>query len=394
MNTGVTGRTLKRGKDETRSASWVIWLTALVLGTLGVWAANSEIEQVTRAPGQVIASSRTQIIQSLDGGILREMQVREGDQVVKDQVLAKLDSTKAEAAYREALARTMALRATRARLQSELFDKPLTFSPEVEKFPQFVISQRALLQKRQTAINEDIKALNEVKDLVSKELEMTQPLVKTGDVSLADLLRLQRQVADLQSQISNKRNKYLQDAQAELSKVEEDLAGAEQNLLQRRDMFEHVEIRSPANGIVKNVRVTTLGGVLKPSEEVMQIVPIEDTLIVEVKVKPADIAFIKTDLPANVKIDAYDYTIYGALNGTVKYISADTLTEDLRQGEQAYYRVQIEILNRHFKGRSGQSLDIQPGMTATAEIVTGQNTILRYLFKPVLKTISESLRER
>jgi adhesin transport system membrane fusion protein len=155
-----------------------------------------------------------------------------------------------------------------------------------------------------------------------------------------------------------------------------------------------VDLKAPTNGIVKNIRVTTLGGVIKPSEEVMQIVPNDDLLIVEAKVKPSDVAFLKIGLPANIKIDSYDYTVFGTLNGKLTYISADTLTEDLKQGEQAYYRVRVEAQGKRFSSRPNQKLEIQPGMTSTVEIKTGRNTVLRYIFKPVIKTMDESLGER
>jgi adhesin transport system membrane fusion protein len=211
---------------------------------------------------------------------------------------------------------------------------------------------------------------------------------------MAEVLKLERQVADLQAQSTNKKNKYLQDTQAELSKIQEDVAGAEQLLAQRKNQLDHVEITAPVRGIVKNVSITTLGGVIKPGEEVMQIVPVDENLVVEVKVNPSDIAFLKPGLSANVKIDAYDFAIYGSLNGTLKYISADTLTEDLKQGEQAYYRAQVETQGKHFTGRPSQDLEIQPGMTATVEIKTGSNTILNFLLKPITKTLNESLGER
>lgn len=380
-------------KTITRPSA-TLWITALSVLLLGGWAAVAEIEQVTRAQGQIIASSRTQIIQSLDGGVLQEMPVREGDRVARGQLLARLDGTKVEAGYKEARAKKSALLAARARLEAEIRGGAPAFPEELRSYPQFVQNQRELMRKRVTAIQEELKALKDVRELARKELEMTQPLLKTGDVSMAEVLRLQRQVADIQSQITNRQNKYFQDTQAELSKVEEELAGVEQNLLQRRDQLDRIEIRSPANGIVKNVRVTTLGGVLRPGEEVMQIVPVEDDMLVEVKVRPSDIAFLKPGLYANVKIDAYDYTIYGALDGRVSYISADTLTEDLRQGEQAYYRVQIKVEGRRFAGRPGELIELQPGMTVTAEIITGKNTVLRYLLKPVVKTITESMGER
>ena len=199
---------------------------------------------------------------------------------------------------------------------------------------------------------------------------------------------------NVQAQVTNRKNKYLQDAQAELSRAEEELAGVQQMLAQRADLLSRAELRAPVNGLVKNIRVTTLGGVLKPSEELMQIVPLEDELVVEARMRPADIAFIKIGQPASVKLDAYDYTVHGWLEGTVSYISPDTLTDDLRQGEQAYYRIRVKVGDRSFSGRSGAGIDLQPGMTATVEVKTGTNTVLRYLAKPIIKTMQESLVEK
>ena len=198
----------------------------------------------------------------------------------------------------------------------------------------------------------------------------------------------------MKSQVTNKRNKYFQDAQAELSKVQEDLLGVEQSLAQRRDVLEQTELRAPVRGVVKNVRITTQGGVIRAGEEVMQIVPLEDDLLIEAKLRPADIAFIKPGLQARVKLDAYDYTIYGDLPGKLDFISADTLTEDLKQGEQPYYRMRVRTTGRQFSGRPQANLDILPGMTATVEVMTGRKTVLQYLTKPIAKTMSESLGER
>jgi membrane fusion protein, adhesin transport system len=384
----------QRNNEEKRSIPITLWATFIIITAFFTWASMSEIQQVTRAQGSVIPSSRIQVIQSLDGGVLTEMPVQEGDSVNKGDLLAKLDPTKPEAGYLEAEAKVVALTAARARLEAEITGAPLTFPNEVNKYPQYKLNQRSLMIKRQTAINEDITTLQAMKALATKELEMTQPLLKSGDVSLADVLRLQRQVAEIQSQITNKMNKYLQDTQTEMGKVEEDLTSAEQNLRQRKDLLDKVKIYSPTNGIVKNVRVTTLGGVLKPGEEVMRIVPIEDDLLIEVKVKPADIAYVKPGLKVNVKIDAYDFTVFGSLSGEVTYISADTLTEDLKQNEQAYYRAQVKTNGRKFTGLSGGNIEILPGMTATVEIITGQHTVLRYLLKPIVKTMSESFGER
>jgi len=383
-----------RAHEVEYRPNFALWMILVGIFLLGLWASWAELDQITRAQGQVIASSRTQIIQSPDGGIVEEMLVKEGDTVSKGQILARLDRAKVEAAFFEAQSKVAALTATVARLRAEVFGGQPNFGDNIKGYPQFKENQILLLKKRRQAINEEIASLEALLALGKKELDMNMPLLKNGDVSMADILKLQRQVADIAAQISNKRNKYIQDTQAELSKAEEDLSGAEQALAQRKDQLDHVDLKSPTNGVVKNVRITTLGGVLKPSEEVMQIVPIEDSLVVEAKVKPVDVAFLKPGLAANVKIDSYDYTVYGSLNGKLTYISADTLTEDLKQGEQAYYRVQVKTEGRKFSGRPNESLEIQPGMTATIEIKTGKNTVLKYIFKPVIKTMSESLGER
>jgi len=161
-----------------------------------------------------------------------------------------------------------------------------------------------------------------------------------------------------------------------------------------KDSLDRTELWAPLAGLVKNVRLTTLGAVIKPSEEVMQIVPADDDLIIEVKVRPQDVAHIKPCLPVNIKIDAYDYTIYGSLNGTLSYLSPDTLNEDLKPNELPSYRAQVKTIGRRFSARPNEHIDIQPGMTATAEIITGNNTVLKYLTKPIIKTVSEALTER
>ena len=374
--------------------NWTIWSSLLALFSFLLWSSQAELEQLSRAPGQIIAGSRTQIIQASDGGVLSTLLIKEGDQVVKGQLLAKLDDTKLRAAYFETRSRAVALRASVARLQAELFGGEPDFAPDIASYPQFRDNQLALLEKRRASIGEETAALTAMLNLAQKEQAMTVPLVLTGDVSQADLLKLERQVADLQAQITNRKNKYLQDAQAELSRAEEELAGVQQMLAQRADLLSRAELRAPVNGLVKNIRVTTLGGVLKPSEELMQIVPLEDELVVEARMRPADIAFIKLGQAASVKLDAYDYTVHGWLEGTVSYISPDTLTDDLRQGEQAYYRIRVRVGDRSFSGRPGPGIDLQPGMTATVEVKTGTNTVLRYLAKPIIKTIQESLVEK
>ncbi|NTV09404.1 MAG: HlyD family type I secretion periplasmic adaptor subunit [Zoogloea sp.] len=381
-------------KQQERSGRTLIWGCALAITGFLAWASWAELDQITRASGQVIASSRNQVIQVSDGGVLAELPVHEGTQVKRGQLLARFDQTKAEASYLESASKAAALRASVARLNAEVFGGTPKFPPALAAYPELLTNQQTLFNKRQSALHEEISALTQSMELVKTELEMNLPLLKSGDVSKAEILKLQRQVVDIQAQITNRRNKFLQDAQTELVKAQEDLEGVQQIVTQRKEQLGFTQVRAPMDGIVRNVRLTTLGGVAKPGEEIMQIVPLDDDLIIEAKVKPADIAFVKPGLPATVKLDAYDYTIYGALPGKVSYISADTLNEDVRGNEQPYYRVQVKTSGHNLVGRNHERIDILPGMTATVEIKTGSKTVLRYLTKPISKTFSESLGER
>ncbi|MFM7569222.1 MAG: HlyD family type I secretion periplasmic adaptor subunit [Betaproteobacteria bacterium] len=394
LESGEPGRDRRILSRDLRRSRLTLWTTAFSLAVFVTWAYFAEIDQITRAPGQVIASQRSQVIQSQDGGIIEQLLVKDGDTVDRGQILVRLERARSEASFLEARAKSAGLTATVARLRAEVFGGEPAFPPMLSNYPQIRENQLVLFHKRKAAIDEEVTALQNLLQLAQRELEMTQPLLKTGDVSRTEVLRLERQVAEVASQITNKRNRYFQDAQAELSKALEDLAGIEQTMAQRMTQVDQTELRAPLHGVVKNVRITTRGGVIRPGEEVMQIVPLEDDLLVEARVMPADIAFIKPGLSATVKIDAYDYTIYGDLPGKLTYISPDTLTEDLRQGEQPYYRVRVRTDGRRFSGRPSEDLEIQPGMTATVEIRTGTNTVLKYLTKPVVKTLSEALRER
>jgi len=391
----MTSRSKAGAGESAFVSSLTLWVMLIGLGALFAWAYVSKIDQVTRASGQVIASSRSQVIQASDGGILVDLRVKEGVKVKQGDLLARLDATKLNAAYLESEARCAALLAQVARLRAEVLNQKPVFDAELKRrHAEFVDNQSTLYQRRREALDAEIRILQESLELVRRELDLNLPLLATGDVSQTDILRLRRQASELQGQMTNRRNKYFQDTQAELAKAEEDLAGANQILAQRKSQLEQTELFAPVDGVVKNVRITTKGGVVRAGEEVMQIVPLDDDLVVEAKLKPADIAFVKPGLSAQVKIDAYDYTIYGALNGTVTYISADTLDENLRQGELPYYRVQVRTTGKALTTRPEQDLEIQPGMTATVEIKTGVNTVLKYLTKPLVKTLSESLGER
>lgn len=378
-----------------RQSTVIIALTTLALVGFVLWSLWAELDQITRAQGEVIPSGRTQIIQSAEGGTISGILVREGDRVRRGQVLVRLDEVRLRAAVEESEATVAAQKSKMARIQAELFDRPLVFPEDVSSHPEFMASQRQLYQRRREALRSSIANLTEMAGLARQELDMNVPLLESGDVSRSEVLRMQRAIADLEGQIASRRNDYLQELQAEYTATEEELATSQQLLTQRRSALEGVELRSPAEGIVVNIRLTTVGGVLQPGDEVLQVVPTGDELIVEAKVSPTEIAFIRAGQPASVKFDAYDSSIYGSGEGRVTYVSADTLTEQTPQGAQSYYRVHLAVDTSMLRPRHpGEQIALQPGMTATAEIITGRSTVFQYLSKPILKTSSEALGER
>jgi membrane fusion protein, adhesin transport system len=376
------------------AARWLLWLIAMGFLVLLLWAHWAEIDQVTRSPAQVIASARTQTVQAPEGGVLRKLLVKEGDIVTKGQLLGLLERARVQAGVNDSQAKVAALKITLARLSAEVYGRPLSFAPELQPFREYVQNQTALYAQRQRALNEEIAALSQSLKLANEELAMNQPLLALGDVSRSDVLRLQRQASEIQSQITNKRNKYFQDAQAEMTKAQEELKTQVEVLSDRAQLLGNTELLAPTNGIVKNIKINTVGGVLRPGEELLQILPTVGDLLIEAKLKPAEVSFIQIGLPATVKLDAYDYSIFGSLRGTVSYISPDTISEDTKQGELVFYRVQIKFTEREFKGPQAKSIDVRPGLTASVEIKTGQRSVLAYITKPIIKTVAQSLNER
>lgn len=366
----------------------------VILAVFAVWASFAKLEEQIQAQGSFIASSRSQVVQAVDGGAILELKVKQGDAVEAGQVLAVLDPARFQASNDEVEAKVISLKANIARLEAEVLNRKLVFPPEVAQDEAIVSSQTRLMFQRQRAVNEDIASLSKGLALAQSELSAFERLSATGDASESEILKARRQVADLQGQISSRRNKYFQDAQAELSKARDDLSQALQQLSQRSAVLASTQIKAPMAGIVKNVRITTIGGVMKPGEELLDIVPTNEPLIVEAKVKPADVAFLRPGLPANIKLDSYDYTIYGSIKGKVVYVSPDTLTEDTRQGQVTYYRVQIATDDPAPMNLKGERFEIIPGMVTSVAIRTGERTVANYLLKPLRKAASESLTER
>jgi len=343
----------------------------------------------------VIASSRVQIIQSVDGGVLEIINVREGDRVEKGQILAQLDQTRIGAAVKEVDVRLSALKAKATRLRAEVTEAgELVFDQAVMRFPELVKVEQALFQQRRLGLAEELRTLNVAVDLAREEADLIANLSKSGDVNRTEVIRAARALNDAEAKLINRRNRYLEDARIELTNADDDIAQNIQILTQRQQQLKDSLFTALLPGIVKNVRVTTVGGVLRAGEELMQIIPVDDDLIIEAKVLPADIASVKPGLEATIRFDSFDYTIFGAVIGEVVYVSADTLKEESSRGEEIYYRVHIATQGYPALTTAGKELAILPGMTAQVDIRTGDRTVVNYLLKPLRKTITEAFGER
>jgi len=383
--------------NHYRSSRSVLWrFRVMVLGIVGlvVWAALANIDQVTRAQAIIMAEDRTQLIQSPDGGVVTQLHVKEGDEVKAGQILVTLQKERAEAAVSDTRAKVAALRITLTRLQAEAYGKPLQFARELLSYDEYIRNQTDLYNKRQTAFHDDINALKYMLKLAEEELQMNRQLEAGGDVSRAEVLRLQRGVADIRAQMVNKQNKYFQDVQAEMTKAQEELSTQTEQLRDRRQLLEQTELMAPVDAFVNNIRVNTLGGVVRPGDTLIELLPLSDKLIAEAKVPSADIAFIAIGQDASIKLDAYDSSIYGALHGKVSYISPDTLIEDTKQGPFSYYRVRIQLAQPEFKGEKAHAIKLRPGLSASVDIKAMERSVLSYLTKPVTKTLGQSMGER
>ncbi len=375
-------------------ARWSVWLLLSLVGVALLWAHHAPLEIITIGQGKVIPTHRDQMIQSLDPGIVAEIHVREGDMVEKDQVLLRIDDTRAGASFQEGNARALALGAQVARLRAEATGGQPVFPPEVRAQASIVSTELALFNAKRRAIEESVAAIRQSVALIDQELAMTAPLAAKGMTSEVDVLRLRRQAADARMQMAERWNKYRAEASAELAKAQGELAQVSSTVTAREDTLRRTLVRAPMRGTVKNVRVSTVGGVIQAGQDIMSIVPTEDVLLIEAKVRPADVAFVRPGLPATIKLSAYDYSLYGGLKGVVDLVSPDTVEDERRAGapQEPYYRVLVKT-NAAGMEHKGEKLPIIPGMVATAEILTGHRTVLQYLLKPVLRG-QEALRER
>jgi membrane fusion protein, adhesin transport system len=385
--------------DERRASKYLVWFTGITLLLALTWAAFFQLDEITRGQGKVIPTSREQVIQSLDTGVLSELFVREGSAVEKDQVLLQIDDSRSGAVFREAQEKYLALSAQAARLKAEAYSSGLVFPSDVLKETSLVQQETQAYNARKRALTESLVSLDISLAAVSRELAMTEPLVKQGVMSEVELLRLRRQQSELMGQRAERQNRYLTDANNELVRVSSELSQTKENASAREDALKRTTIRSPMKGVVKNVQVTTVGGVIQAGQAILEIVPTEDEMLVEAYIKPSEVAFLKVGQKAVVKLTAYDFNKYGGLDGVLEHLSPDTLRDERQKKpgnpvelEEGLYRIIVRVKETD-SVRNGLKLTPTPGMTATVEIRTGQKSVLEYLFRP-LQNVTQALRER
>jgi adhesin transport system membrane fusion protein len=384
-------------KEKHTGLFWTISLIFLFLLIFIIWSYNSTVEEVTRGQGSVIPTSREQILQSLDPGTIKEMLVKEGDVVEKDQILLRLDDTRSSAILRESEAKVANLKAMAARLRAESYGTSIQFPEGISDDLQR--RERAAFEARRRAVDEAISGLKNSKSMLDREISITAPMVAEGVMSEVELLRMRRQSSDLALQIDEKRNQYAADANNELVRIESELAQAKENMAMRADPVDRSLIRAPLRGIVKNIKINTVGGVVQAGQDIMEIVPLNDKLLVEAYIRPQDVAFVRPGLSAIVKITAYDYALYGGLEGKVTLISPDTLRDKARPSElnlnpdEAYYRILVETTKNSLMDKNGKVMPIIPGMIASVDVKTGEKTIFQYLIKPITR-MKQALQER
>ena len=397
------------------------------------WASWAALEEVTRGEGKVIPSRQTQVIQNLEGGIVKAVLVSEGDIVEQGDVLMKIENVRAASDYREKKSRHYALLASIARLDAEVNETAVDFPEEVlDNAPRTARYEIELFNSRQEELEDELEILRrqaeqrdqelaELKtklgqyqrsyELANEELILTEPLAAKKIVAKTQLLQLKRQVNDLSGELEQTRlavpraesalreahqriegaySAFRSEALRELSMLQSEHAGIREEIVAGEDQVRRTEVRSPVRGTVKQINFYTVGGVIQPGEALMEIVPLEDTLLVEAQIRPADIAFLSPGLPATVKVTAYDFSIYGGLKGHVEHISADTTTNE--EGE-SFYEVWVRT-EQNYLGTEKDPLAIIPGMTAQIDVITGDKTVLDYLLKPILKARDHALRER
>lgn len=389
-------------EDEGKWGRYLVYLVLVAVAAAIGWASYFQLDEVTVANGKVIPASRGQVIQVLETGILKELDVKEGEEVKKGQVLLQLDDSRAGPVYREAYEKWQSLLARATRLRAEAYGMELKFPPEVAQDKELVEIETKAFTARKNALNEQLVALEKSRDSLNREVELTAPLVKQGVVSEVELLRLKRQASGLEGQIAELRTRYLTAASDELVRVDAELSQVSEILLAHRQTLARTTVKSPTDGIVKDISVSTIGAIINSGQVIMEIVPTSDEMLVEAFMPPTEVAYVEVGAKAKVKLSAYDTRRYGDLDGEVILVSPDVLIEDAKGGgrpdatpvnfEPGFYKILVHITNPGIE-RNGMKLIPRPGMTATVDILTGEKTVLEYVFRPI-ESLRDALRER
>lgn len=382
--------------ERTRGPSLTIWLIACSVLVFIVWSAFAWLDEIVRAPGSVVPSSRPQIIQNLEGGILAELSVVEGDIVEPGQTLARLYGTQYQSAVDDLSDQIASLEIRRLRLEAEAAGEMTFVVPEAwaVRVPDIVRSETSLLSARQTELHTRKEGAMAVLEQARAELDMMERMLEAEVVPLIEVTRARKDFSDAESKLAEAISASELDRAGEYAEVQNELASLRQRLKQGQDQLARTILTAPLRGVVNKVSVTTIGGVVRPGEEIMQIIPLDDELFIEAKVAPSDIASVLVGQDATIKLSAYDYTIYGTLRARVHFVSADTFTDERSRAADGdpQYKVTLSVDTSDMTERQ-RSLQIRPGMQATVELQTGSKTILSYLLKPLYKS-SEALRER
>tara|TARA_R110002096_G_scaffold173997_12_gene349647 strand:+ start:16786 stop:18018 length:1233 start_codon:yes stop_codon:yes gene_type:complete len=381
-------------RDRVPGANFLLWLIAAIIGGFVYWASVAHVDEVTKGMGKVIPSSSVQTIANLEGGIIAELLVSEGTRVSKGDVLVRIDDTMSNASLKENRAEAEALRAELIRLKAEADGiNVVEFSPSMKAArPELVERETLLFNKRRSEVDEAKATLEKSLALASDELQMTIPLVKKDIVSKVDQLRIEREVNELEGKLKEITGAFQSRAMEQYNQTKAKLEGLEQVLQGREDRVNRTLVRSPVSGTVNKLHVTTLGGVLQPGEPIVDIVPNDETMLVSAKIRPQDIAFLHPGQNAVLKFTAYDFSMFGGLEGVVENISADTIEDEV--DHQHYYEIKVRNESGELVSKEGEALPVIPGMVVEVDVLTGRRTVLQYLLKPFHRMRFNALRER
>lgn len=379
--------------SQTQSSAWVmLYFIALFIAGALSWAYYAEVDMVTVAHGKVVPSSHVQVIQNLEGGLVKTIMVREGETVKKGQILMRLDNTRFKSAYRSDVTKQAVLAAEIARLTAEFKKQDkVTFAPELKKnHPNIVRNAQDIFDTNKKALQAQLAVLRKSYQYTEQELNIVSPLVSKGVMSELDRIRLQKSLTEIQQRILEKEEQYRSTTRNALNKAKAEIAVLNQTIEATHDRMLRTVIRSPVAGIIKKIYISTIGEVIEPGMKMMEVVPLDNKLTIKAFVKPSDIGFIKTGDHATIKVSAYSYATYGGINAKITNISADAITDN---NNQSFYEVLLQT-EQNYLGSSERPLPIMPGMTVTINILTGKKTVLDYLLKPFINVKDTALRER